>query len=60
MLNTLALNVVTCGRCGRAFGHELNVEELTCPYCRLNDDISSFPDFLYPPEHKDSIVRIKF
>ena len=56
---TTELNVVTCGWCGRVFAHELAIEnELTCPYCKLTEDISSFPDLYYPPEHTDSIINI--
>jgi uncharacterized CHY-type Zn-finger protein len=56
---TKELNIVTCGNCGKVFGHEMNVEKLTCPYCSMRDDISSFPDLYYPPEHNDSIISIE-
>lgn len=50
----MKLNIVTCGSCGRVFAHELNVEELSCPYCAYRDDISIFPD-LYMEEEKNTI-----
>ncbi len=53
---TLVLNVVTCGDCGEPFAHKLGVTELHCPYCKFQDDISSFPDMWY--EDEDSIVII--
>lgn len=53
------LNIVTCGDCGRTFGHELEVKELTCPYCKMTSDICDFPDAYYPPEHQDSIINIE-
>lgn len=53
------LNVVSCGCCGQVFAHELvDLKELTCPYCKMTDDISSFPDLYYPPKHSNSIVSI--
>ncbi len=55
---TKELNIVTCGNCGRTFGHELKVEELTCPYCKMTDDVSSFPDLFYPPKFNDSIITL--
>lgn len=53
---TLTLNVVTCGNCGEPFGHKLGCNELTCPYCKFEDDISSFPDMWH--EGTDSLVTI--
>ena len=53
------LNIVTCGACGEIFGHTLESHnELTCPYCKMSDDISSFPDLYYQPEHTDSLINI--
>ena len=40
-------NVVTCGDCGHVLLHDTGQEELTCPYCGFEDDISSFPDLFY-------------
>lgn len=58
-MEKLILNVVTCGACGEPFAHKLDQEdELTCPYCKLSDDISSFPDLFYPPEYNDSIIEV--
>lgn len=54
---TLNLNIVTCGFCGEVFGHKLPVDELTCPYCGVTDDPSSFPD-LWCEEGRDSIIKI--
>ena len=57
---TITLNVVTCGNCGEPFGHKLGCKELSCPYCRFEDDISSFPDLWYPDGdvQKDSYITI--
>ena len=52
---SLTLNVVTCGKCGDAFAHKLDIEGLTCPYCGFKDDVSSFPDMWYE-DGKDSII----
>ncbi len=52
------LNVVTCGRCGRIFAHELTVSELTCPYCKFNEDVCHFPDYFYSPEYIDSYINL--
>lgn len=57
-MEKLILNVVTCGMCGDIFAHTLNVEELTCPYCKTSDDVSSFPDLFYPPEYNDSYIEV--
>lgn len=58
-MNKIILNIVTCGECGDVFAHKEGVETLTCPYCEYNDDICQFPDLLYPPDHKDSLITIK-
>ena len=56
----MELNIVTCGICGKVFGHKLNhEEELTCPYCSTKSDICDFPDYFYPPEYKNSIINIE-
>lgn len=55
---TTFLNVVTCGECGEVFGHKLNAETLTCPYCEFQADICDFPDLYYFPERKDSVFTI--
>lgn len=52
------LNVVTCGMCGEVFAHKLNVEELTCPYCKVTDDICSFPDLYHLPDCNDSHIEV--
>lgn len=51
------LNVVNCGSCGEVFGHKTGVEVLTCPYCKMTDDISSFPDY-FAPELESSIISL--
>ena len=53
----LKLNIVTCGYCGRLFGHEIPVDELTCPYCKVTDDPSAFPD-LWCEEGRNSIIKL--
>jgi hypothetical protein len=53
----LKLNIVTCGYCGKLFGHEIPVDELTCPYCKVTDDPSAFPD-LWCEEGRNSIINI--
>lgn len=52
------INVVTCGHCGEIFAHsaEHSEDELTCPVCGLEDDISSFPDLWVHPERDDSLI----
>ena len=52
------LNVVSCGHCGKVFGHEMGVDELHCPYCDMQDDISSFPDF-FATEIDSSIISLQ-
>ncbi len=50
-------NITTCGNCGEIKLHKTGVDELTCDYCSLTEDISSFPD-LYVVEQtgkKDTI-----
>lgn len=53
----MKLNIVTCGSCGKAFAHELDVEMLSCPYCRFVSDICDFPDLYYPPEKNNSHIE---
>ena len=53
------LNIVTCGNCGELFGHKLECEELTCPYCKFESEVCDFPDLFYPPEHNDSLINIQ-
>ncbi len=56
----MELNIVTCGGCGKAFGHEPNQEgELTCPYCSMKSDPCDFPDYFYPPKYEDSVINIE-
>ncbi len=56
----MELNIVTCGNCGKVFGHEIEHEdELTCPYCSMRDDISVFPDLFHSPDHIDSIIEVE-
>lgn len=41
------LNLVNCGDCGCIFLHNVNAEELTCPYCKFTSEPCDFPDFIY-------------
>lgn len=54
----ITLNIVTCGMCSGIFAHTVAINELTCPYCSFNDDISSFPDYFYMPQHNNSLFTI--
>lgn len=56
----LTLNVVTCGDCGKPFGHRMPYKghKLYCPYCGFHDDISSFPDMWYE-NGQDSLFKLE-
>ena len=43
-MQSKGFNAVSCGQCGDIFLHKTKVDELTCPHCAFEDDISSFPD----------------
>ncbi len=57
---SIELNIVTCGNCGKVFGHEVEHEgDLTCPYCSMHEDISVFPDLFHSPNYTDSIIEVE-
>lgn len=41
------VNIVTCGNCGSIMLHELDDNEIDCPYCNRIMDVSDCPDYLY-------------
>lgn len=41
------VNVVTCGNCGDVFYHETHEQEVTCPWCDSEMDVSDCPDLMY-------------
>jgi rubrerythrin len=41
------VNIVTCGNCGSIVLHELDDNEIDCPYCNRIMDVSDCPDYLY-------------
>jgi hypothetical protein len=41
------INIVTCGHCGSVVLHDMDAEEIDCPYCDRVMDICDCPDYLY-------------
>lgn len=46
-IQSVGFNIVNCGSCGSILLHEIEQEELECPYCDFTSNTSDFPDYLY-------------
>ena len=41
------VNIVNCGSCGSVLLHEVNDEDIECPFCGFESDPCDFPDYFY-------------
>jgi len=47
MVMEAKINLVTCGNCGSPLLHEIDEEEIECPFCDMKSDPCDFPDYFY-------------
>ena len=41
------VNIVNCGSCGSVLLHEINEEDIECPFCGFESEPGDFPDYFY-------------
>lgn len=46
-IQSAGFNIVTCGNCGSVILHEIEDEEIDCPYCDSVLETSDCPDYFY-------------
>ena len=39
------IGIVTCAQCGRVILHEIEKQDIFCPYCGIEDEQCHFPDY---------------
>jgi hypothetical protein len=49
------VNIVTCGHCGNVVLHEMDAEEIDCPYCDRVMDVCDCPDLFYSNMENNTI-----
>lgn len=47
IINTLSINIVTCGNCGSVLLHRLSDADIECPDCGYESEACDFPDLNY-------------
>ena len=52
----LKLNIVNCGHCDAVIVHEKGSDEITCPSCETEMDVSDCPDIYYSGMEIDGIT----
>lgn len=51
------INLVTCGHCGSTLLHEINLEDIKCPFCDFEGEPCDFPDLFYTDFEKSAVYQ---